>query len=282
MPGDDWRKINKATTLDVDCICMDTEDGVALNRKEAARETIVRALAELDFGRSERLVRVNPVGSAFVEDDLAALVPARPDGVVVPKVASAADIEWVSKSIADVESAHGWKVGDIRLLAIVESAAGIANLKEIASAGPRLDALIFGAEDLAGDIGAVRTPAGWEVFYARSAVVIHAAANSLQAIDMVRLDYRDLDGLLQEARQGAGMGFDGKQVIHPDQVGPVQAGFTPTESEIAQARRIVEAHAAHQEAGAGAFALDGKMVDMPVARAAERVLARARAAGIDV
>jgi citrate lyase beta subunit len=282
MPGDDWRKINKATTLDVDCICMDTEDGVALNRKDAARETIVRALAELDFGRSERLVRVNPVGSAFVEDDLAALVPARPDGVVVPKVASAADIEWVSKSIADVESAHGWKVGDIRLLAIVESAAGIANLKEIASAGPRLDALIFGAEDLAGDIGAVRTPAGWEVFYARSAVVIHAAANSLQAIDMVRLDYRDLDGLLQEARQGAGMGFDGKQVIHPDQVGPVQAGFTPTESEIAQARRIVEAHAAHQEAGAGAFALDGKMVDMPVARAAERVLARARAAGIDV
>jgi citrate lyase beta subunit len=230
----------------------------------------------MDFGRSERLVRVNPVGSPFVEDDLAVLLPSRPDGVVVPKVSSAADVRWVSEKIAAVESGRGWPLGEIALLAIVETARAIVNLKEIAGADPRLEALIFGAEDLAGDVGMVRTPAGWEVFYARSAVVIHAAAEGLQAIDIVRVDFQDINALRQESRQGAEMGYEGKQVIHPNQVGPVQAAFTPTEEEIARARRIVEAHAAHQAAGAGAFALDGQMVDMPVVRAAERVLARAR------
>jgi citrate lyase beta subunit len=281
MPGDDWRKITKATGLGADCVCMDTEDGVAISRKQEARETIVRALAELDFGRSERLVRVNPAGSELVDADLAALIPARPDGVVLPKVTSAEDVRWVSGQIAEVEASQGWPAGNIRLLAIVETARGIVNLKEIAAADPRLDALIFGAEDLAGDIGAVRTPAGWEMFYARGAVVIHAAAYGLQAIDIVRVDFQDTEGLRLEARQGRELGYEGKQVIHPDQVGPVQEAFTPGEEEIARAKRIVEANTSHQAAGAGAFALDGQMVDRPVVRAAENVLARARAAGVD-
>jgi citrate lyase beta subunit len=182
----------------------------------------------------------------------------------------------VSEQIAAVEAGRGWPPGEVRLLAIVETARGIVNLKEIASADSRLDALIFGAEDLAGDMGAVRTSAGWEVFYARGAVVVHAAAWGLQAIDIVRVNFKDEAGLRQEARQGREMGYEGKQVIHPDQVGPVQEAFTPGEEEVARARRIVEAHAAHQAAGTGAFALDGQMVDMPVVRAAERVLARAR------
>lgn len=281
MPGDDWRKINKATTLGVDSICMDTEDGVALTQKEVARATIVKALGELDFGRSERLVRINAVGTEFVAADLAALLPARPDGVVIPKVASAAEVLWVSERVSAAEAEHGWEPGSVALLAIIETALGIANLKEIAAADPRLAALIFGAEDLAGDMGAIRTPTSWEVFYARSAVVVHAAAYDLQAIDLLKVDFRDLEALHQEARQGAEMGYGGKQIIHPNQVEPVQTAFTPTEAEIAQARRVVEMFAAHQAEGTGAFALDGKMVDMPVVRAAERVLARAQVAGID-
>ena len=155
----------------------------------------------------------------------------------------------------------------------------VVNLKEIAGSDPRLQALIFGAEDLAGDIGAVRTRPGWEIFYARSAVVTHAAAFGLQAIDMVFMDIHDIDGLREELVQGAQMAYSGKQIIHPNQVGPVQEAFTPSDEAIRQALRVVEAAAAHQQAGEGAFALDGKMVDAPVVKTAEWVLARARAAG---
>jgi citrate lyase beta subunit len=258
---------------------MDLEDGVAHNRKADARATIVKALNTLDFDQSERLVRINPVGSGLEAEDLAAVLPGRPDGVVVPKVGDAATVLWVSEQMAEFEQAQGWPVGGITLFAIVETARGIVNLRRIAGAVPRLAVLLFGAEDLTADIGAVRTPAGWEVFYARSAVVTHAAAFNLQAIDMLNVDFHDLETLRADAEQGAQMGFSGKQIIHPNQVAPVLAAFTPTEEEIAAARRIVEASRTHQAAGRGAFTMDGKMVDMPVVKAAEQVLARAGAAG---
>ena len=279
VPGSDERKVLKAAALGADSVCLDLEDGVALNRKAKARQAVRQALTELDFGRSERLVRINSASSGLQREDLTAVLPARPDGLVLPKVSEGEQIRRLSEQVAAFERDQGWEVGGIRLLAIVESARGIVNLPQIASADPRLEALIFGAEDLAGDIGAIRTRQGWEIFYARSAVVTCAAAFGLQAVDMVYVEYRDLDGLRREARQGAEMGYAGKQIIHPDQIGPAQQAFTPDEQEIARALRIVEAHAEHQAAGTGAFALDGAMVDMPVVRAAERLLARARAAG---
>ena len=279
MPGDDLRKIQKAANLGVDCVCMDMEDGVAANRKAAARETIADALRTLEFGASEKLARINAVGSGLESDDLIAVIPSRPDGIVVPKVETGEQIAWVSAQIAGLERAYGWPAGSIGLIAIVESARGVVNLAQIAGADPRLQVLIFGAEDLAGDMSATRTRAGWEVFYARSAVVLHAVAFDLQAIDLVFIDLYDLDGLRQEALTGARMGFTGKQVIHPNQVGPVQEVFTPNNETIAQALRVIQAFEEHQKAGRGAFAMDGKMVDLPVVRAAEQVLARARAAG---
>ena len=280
MPGDDIKKIRKATTLGVDCICMDMEDGVALNRKLEARTTIVEALQTLDFGRAERLARINPVGSGLEKEDLLAVLPARPDGIVIPKVDDPQHILWAKKQIDAYFISQGLPESTpISLIAIVETARGIVRLPEIASADRRLEAIIFGAEDLAGDIGATRTQQGWEVFYARSAVVTHAAAFDLQAIDMVYVDFNDRQGLEEESLQGAHMGFAGKQIIHPSQVEPVQAAFTPSDEAIAHAQRVMEAFTSHQEAGLGAFALDGKMVDAPIVKAAERVLARARAGG---
>ena len=279
MPGDDLKKIRKATTLGVDSVCMDMEDGVAVNRKAEARTSIAQALANLDFGASERLARINPVGSGLEGEDLHAVLPFRPDGIVIPKVVESEQIRWVSAQIAAAEQEHGWPQGEICLIAIVETARGIINLPQIAGADQRLQALIFGAEDLAGDIGATRTHHGLEVLYARSVLVIHAAANELQALDMVYVDFRDSEGLRKEALQGAQMGFSGKQIIHPNQVDPVQAAFTPSDEVIAHALQIKEAFKRHQEAGFGAFALDGKMIDAPVIKAAERVLARAQAAG---
>jgi citrate lyase beta subunit len=279
VPGDDLRKINKAARLGVDCVCLDIEDGTALSRKPAARETIVEALRTIDFGSAERLVRINPIGSGMEADDLLATIDGRPDGYVLPKVESAEEVEWLCWRLTGAEQTRGWAIGSIHVLAIVETAAGIVNLREIASCDRRVAALIFGAEDLAGDIGATRTREAWEVFFARSAVVTHAAACDLQAIDMVYLDLRDVEGLRRESLEGARMGFSGKQIIHPDQVEAVQAAFTPSDDAIANARRIVEAFEAHQAEGLGAFAVDGKMVDMPIVKAAQKVLEKARVAG---
>lgn len=275
IPGDEIHKIRKATTLDVDCVCLDMEDGVAQNRKAEARSTIVDALGELNFGRTERLARINPIASDLEEDDLQAVLPARPDGIVVPKVDEAEQVRWVC---AQIDQMLG-KETPLGVIVIIETARAILNLTQIASAHPRLQGLIFGAEDFAGDIGAMRTPQAWEVFYARSAVVTHAAAYDLQAIDMVYVDFHDEEGLRVEARIGAEMGYAGKQIIHPNQVAPVQEAFTPCAAEIAQALRIMKAFDEHQQAGRGAFAIEGKMIDAPILKAAQRIFERAQAAG---
>ena len=278
MPGDDWNKINKALTLHVDSICMDMEDGTALNRKSYARATIAKALQELPFGASEKLARINSVGSGFEQDDIETVLPCHPDGIVIPKIEALDQIQWASEIIETVELANGWDLNSIRILVGVETAKGILNLKEIA-AHPRLDGLIFGAEDFAASIGATRSRAAWEVMYARSAVVTHAAAYSLQAIDMVFIDFRDTLNLKFEALQGAAMGYTGKQIIHPAQVQPVQEAFTPSDEAIEYAKRVVETFEAHQSEGKGAYELDGKMIDMPLLKNAQKVLDRAKAAG---
>ena len=278
MPGDNWKMINKSVTLGVDSICMDMEDGTAVNKKAEARETIAKALKELDFGSSEKLARINSVGSGWEKDDIDAVLPYHPDGIVIPKVESYEQVEWAGKIIEDAELKNGWKVNSIRVLIGVETAKGILNLKEIA-AHPRLDAIIFGGEDFAASIGAVRTKDAVELLYARQAVIIACAANDIQPIDIVTIDYKDLEALKAEAEFGARIGFSGKQVIHPNQIPVVQEAFTPSDEEIAYARRIVETFKASQKEGKGAYSLDGKMIDMPLLRNAEKVLARAKAAG---
>lgn len=279
VPGDDHKKIHKATTLDVDSVCLDIEDGVAINRKQEARLTVSEVLKTVNFNRSERLARINPIGSGLENEDLRSVLSGHPDGIVVPKVEDAWQVRWTSERIAEYEREMGWPIGGIRLVIQAESARGIVNLPIICSADPRLEAVIFGAEDFANDIGAIRTREGWEVFYARSALVTHCAVYGLQAIDMVYVNFKDVEGLSLDANQGASMGFEGKQIIHPIQVAPVQAAFTPSTEAIVHAQRILEADAIHQERGFGAFTLDGKMVDAPVVKAADRLLARAQAAG---
>jgi citrate lyase beta subunit len=278
MPGDDRHKIEKALTLGTDCICMDMEDGVALNRKAEARAGIAAALRELDFGRSEMLTRVNGFGTGLETEDIEAVLPLRPDGLVLPKVESAEQIRWANEKIAAAERLNDWPPHSIRLLAGIETPMAILNLKEIASQ-PRLVALIFGGEDYAASVGATRTPGAEELLYARSAVVAACAAYGLQAIDMVTVDFRDLEALRREARFGAQLGYMGKQVIHPNQVAPVQEAFTPDEAAIHSARRLVEAFEQQQAKGSGAFALDGRMIDLPLVRAAQNVLERAKAGG---
>jgi citrate lyase subunit beta-like protein len=278
MPGDNWKMITKSVTLGVDSICMDMEDGTAVNKKAEARATIAKALQELDFGKSEKLARINSVGSGWDKDDIEAVLPFHPDGIVIPKVESFDHIEWAGKIIEAAELKYGWPVNSIRVLIGVETAKGILNLKEIAS-HPRLDAIIFGGEDFAASISATRTRDAVELLYARQAVVVACAAHDLQAIDIVTIDYKDLDALRIESEFGAQLGYSGKQIIHPAQVEPVQTAFTPNDEVIAYARRIVETFEASQKEGRGAYSLDGKMIDMPLVKNARKVLERAQAAG---
>jgi citrate lyase beta subunit len=285
MPGDDRHKIEKGAALDVDTIIMDLEDGVALNNKQPARLTVNAALRELPFGRTERLVRINPVvdDPPLWQDDIAQTIEGHPDGYVLPKVEHGDQVRHVAEKLTQAEHTYGWLYGSTQILAIIETALGVVNIKEIAASDSRLSALIFGAEDLAGSLGALRTQDGWEVFYGRSAVVVHARAYGLQAIDTVFVDLTAEDSnLIADAEQALYMGYTGKLAVHPRQVEPIQRVFTPTAEQIRKARRLVELHAEHQAAGRGVFELDGHMVDRPMVRAAEAVLARARAAGIDV
>ena len=279
MPGDDRRKIEKSTTLDVDCICMDMEDGTAVSRKAEARAVISQAMKELNFGVSERCIRINSIGSGFEKDDLASALAAKPDSIVVPKIETAEQVKWVSEQIESYELSNKLNIGSIRLLIGLETAKGILNLREIAEADKRLEAIIFGAEDYATSVGATRTKEATEVLYARLAVVVACAANDLQAIDMVYIDFKDTEGLRAEAEQGAGLGFSGKQIIHPNQVSVTQEGFTPSNDAIAYAKRVVASFESSQKEGKGAFALDGKMIDMPLLKNAQKVLDRAKAAG---
>lgn len=258
---------------------MDLEDGTAFSRKAEARRVILQAMREVNFGRSERCIRINGIGSGFEQEDLAAALEARPDAIVVPKVESAEQVRWVSAQIEAHERRNGLPVGGIRLLVGVETARGILSLKEIAGADARLEAIIFGGEDFAASVGATRTPEAIELLYARLAVVTACAAFDLQAIDIVTIDFRNPEIVRAEAEFGARLGFAGKQIIHPSQVEPVQTAFTPSDEAIAYARRVVETFEAHQGEGKGAYELDGKMIDLPLLKNAQKVLARARAAG---
>jgi len=277
-PATERHKLEKAATLGADALIIDLEDGVAQTRKTQARGAAAEALSDLDFGRTERLVRVNPGGSGL-EEDVRVTGAARrpPDGYVLPKVESGASVKAFSRLLQGIERRAGLRPGSLRILAIIETALGIVNLASIAAGDPRLDALLFGAEDLCGDIGGVRTREGREVAFARSSLAIHAAARRLQAIDTPYVDLQDVEGLVAETREALGLGYTGKLAVHPRQVVPIQETFTPRPEEVEQARRLIEEHERQQERGAGVFALGGRMIDMPMVRAARAVLARARA-----
>ena len=277
MPAHDLQKVQKATTLGVDCICMDLEDSVAPTRKQEARQTALHALQTLDFSSAEKLVRVNPIDTKYFQEDIQTVLLGRPHGIVLPKVHNADDVLKLEKQIVDFEKRHDRLTDSLSILAIIESPLGILNLRAICQSSLRLSALIFGAEDLAVTLGATRTHTNQEVLFARSALVLHAAAFHLDAIDLVNNDYQNLEQLQQEAEQGAQMGYSGKQVIHPNQIDVVQKAFTPSPQKIAWAKEVVKNYEQQQQEGLGAIGVQGKLIDMPVYLQAKKIISRASA-----
>jgi citrate lyase beta subunit len=199
---------------------------------------------------------------------------------MIPKVSSAEDVRRVERVLEAIETGVGDGTWKPRLMALIETARGVVNAFEIAESSERLVALLFGAEDFAGDVGAERTPEGAEIAYARGAVVVAAKAAGIDAIDTLCTDLKSVEALVRDAAAGRRMGYDGKMCIHPKHVETIHRAFDPTAEQIAYAARLVEAFQEHQRRGAGVFDFEGRMVDMPMVRAAEKVLARARAANL--
>lgn len=275
-PGDSARKAEKALATAADAVILDLEDSVAPSAKDAARALVAELLRGL--ARPGVVVRVNPPGTPWYLSDLAAVVPGRPDAVMLPKCQSAADLAALDHHLEALEAAAGLPHRGIAVLPIVtETAASVLALPDMARACPRVAAFCFGAEDLSADLGIVPRDAQGTypapVAAARAAVLVAAATAGLPAIDTPWPDPRDADGLAREAAQAAVDGFSGKLCIHPSQIEAVAAAFTPAPSRIAWARAVVDGFAANQ--GAGVFSLEGKMIDRPHLKMAERILALA-------
>jgi len=282
-PGDQPELMRKAPTTGADVVVFDLEDAVAPDRKAMARDSVREVLAELaaDTGAGsdaspEVCVRVSPAGKGAAADLDAVLdaPDAGPDALMVPKTEDADDVTHLADMAAERDA-------DLPVLALVETAAGVLHAEAIAAAEPT-DALVFGAEDLAADIGATRTSEGTEVLHAREHVVLAASAAGVDAIDTVYTDFEDEEGLRAETAFARDLGYDGKLAIHPAQVGPINEAFTPDPERIEWAQRVLAASEEARAEGQGVFAVDGEMIDAPLLAQAERIRERARAAGVDV
>lgn len=285
VPGDSERKMRKAIDCGADALILDLEDSVAQSKKIEARQIVAAFLNTVQRGaQAPRLiVRVNALDTGLTADDLAAVVSASPDAILLPKANSGADIQDLDARISVEEAEAGLPAGQVLIHALMtETATGMLAAASFATKSTRLSALAWGAEDLAADIGASsnRNDNGsyTDVFrLARSLTILAAANAGVDAIDTVFTDFRDMEGLEAECRAAVRDGFSGKMAIHPDQVSIINAAFTPPQEDVERAVRILALFSA-AGTDAGVLSLDGKMIDKPHLRQAERV---ARRAGLD-
>ncbi len=259
-PGDNEGRARKCLTGGADVAVLDLEDGVAPDRKKEAHEVVERVFAEVrGTPGPERAIRINAPGTPHYAGDMALAARVKPEALVIPKAEDPRKVRAVAARLPRGTALH----------LVLESGMGVLNARDLARASPRVELLAFGAEDLAADIGARRTPSSQEVLYARSHVALVAGTFRIASMDQVYVDYRDLDGLRRECEEARNLGYRGKLCIHPDQVPVVHSVFTPGAEEVERARRVVEAS---EKAGGGAFALDGRMIDRPLVEQARYVL----------
>lgn len=276
MPGNNPGMLQNGGVFEADAIILDLEDAVAPQEKDAARWLIAQSLKTVDYGLSEKVVRINPLDTC-ARQDIMAIVPCRPDTLLIPKVEKPGDIKDVSQLVAAAETPGQTPV---KLIALLETPCGIAEAYRIARADKRVVALAFGAEDYTAALGAKRTKEGAEIFNARSIVVNSAAAAGIQSIDTPFTDVNDREGLLADTELAKQLGFKGKLAINPRQIEDIHKVFNPTEQEIDWAERVIKAIRKAEGEGSGVASLDGKMVDAPIVARAERILYLGRLLGL--
>ena len=277
VPGDSEKKMAKAASTGADALLLDLEDAVAQDRLPVARGMVLDYLNHHDRAHQQVWVRINPLDTALSLPDLVAVMPGKPDGIVLPKPLNADAVRQLDHFLSALEQREGITQGHTRILPVATEVAGaLFQLDSYAGCSPRLAGLTWGAEDLATDIGATTNKKDNGEFdeafvLARSLCLLAASHAGVQAIDTLNVDFRNFDSLQADVQRARRQGFSGKLAIHPDQVTIINAGFTATPQELEHAQRIVDAFA--QAGGAGAVQLDGKMIDKPHLTQALRLLA---------
>ena len=271
LPASNARAIAKARTLPADVIILDLEDAVAPEMKEEARAAALAAVAEGGFGHREVAIRANGLDTPWGADDLAAIAASKADAVLVPKVSGPADIDRCQAALAGADPA-------MQLWAMIETCAAIPALPALAAraADSRLSLWIMGVNDLAKEMRARLTPERTPFLPFLSMAVAAARTGGIVVLDGVCNEFRDLDVFRAEAEQGLLFGFDGKSLIHPDQVGPCNAVFSPSAADLAMAEAIIAAFALPENQGKGAIRVDGKMTELLHLEQARRLVNQAR------
>jgi citrate lyase subunit beta / citryl-CoA lyase len=276
MPGSNARALEKARSLPADTLILDLEDAVAPEAKEAARAQVCAAVKAGGYGRREVVIRINALDTTWGKADLEAAAAAGPDAVLIPKPGSGADIEEATQALAGAGAP-----GRTRLWAMIETPLAILNVADIAAAarrpGARLACLVMGTNDLVKETRAELSGNRLEALYWLSASITAARAYGLDVLDGVYNNFKDLNGFRRECVQGRALGFDGKTLIHPDQVAIANAVFAPPEAEVAFARKIIAAFEEPQNRGKGVITVDGRMVELLHAETARRTVAIAEA-----
>jgi len=276
MPGANARALEKARTLPCDAVILDLEDAVAPDAKMAARQQVMAAVTAGGFGTREVIVRINGLDTAWWLDDLEAAAKARPDGILVPKVSKPVHLRTVAQRLIDIAADHR-----IRVWAMIETPLAIINAAEIAATAQnpetRLAGFVMGTNDLAKETRAKPLHGRAPMVPWLATGVLAAHAYGIDILDGVYNDIADEEGFRRECGQGRDMGFDGKTLIHPNQIAPCNSAFSPSEAEIAQARKIIAAFELPENQAKGVVQLDGRMVELMHADMARRTVAIADA-----
>lgn len=277
-PASHPRRVEKVFGLGADAAILDLEDAVAVSKKPAARAALADALARPRACRA--YVRINALETEFAWGDLAAAVVPGLDGIVLPKAESAADILTADWAITALERERGLAPGSVDLMPIIETARGLAAAREICASGGRVRRVSFGAGDYTRDLGMEWTMTEHEVDAARAEIVLGSRLGGLEApVDTVFIHIRAAEAFRASCVRVRQMGFQGKLLIHPDQVGPANAAFAPTGAEAAWARKVVAAFRDAEAAGLASIQIEGQFVDYPIVARAERIVALAEAIG---
>lgn len=277
VPGNNPGMLVNSPVFGSDSVIFDLEDAVSPAEKDTARLLVKNALETIDYGDIEIVVRVNGNDTPFWKEDLKTILPKNPDCIMPPKIQCKDDVEQFDEYISKIEEKEGFSRGEIKLIPLIETALGVENAYEIASASDRVVAIFLGAEDLTANLGAKRTKAGEEIFYSRSRIVVAAKAAQVAALDTPFTDVDDEEGLIKDATFAKDLGFDGKTVISPRHIDNVNKVFTPSEEEIQYAKRVIEAIKQGKAEGKGVISLDGEMIDAPIVARAEKTMEMAKA-----
>lgn len=277
VPGANAAMLRDAPLYGADSVMFDLEDAVSLNEKDSARTLVHFALKTFDYSAIETVVRINGLDTVGALD-IEAMVLAGGNVIRLPKTETAQDIIDVAAVITQVEEENDLPVGTTKMMAAIESAEGVLNARDIATASDRLIGIALGAEDYVTNMKTRRYPDGQELLFARSMILHAARAAGIAAIDTVFSDINDTDGFIAETTRIKQLGFDGKSVINPRQIPLVNGIYAPSKAEIQQAKEVIWAIREAESKGSGVISLNGKMVDKPIVERAERVIALAKAA----